>query len=57
MMWTGIIRPFRLMRRSMVLFSMPIFLAMFAVLALDAAPAFAARGHVFESSIGSEGSA
>ena len=28
MMWTGIIRPFRLMRRSMVLFSMPIFLAM-----------------------------
>ena len=26
MMWAGIIRPFRLMRRSMVLFSMPIFL-------------------------------
>jgi hypothetical protein len=37
--------------------SMPIFLAMLAVVAsaLAAVPAFAARGHVFESSFGSAG--
>jgi NHL repeat len=37
--------------------SMPIFLALFAVVAsaLAAAPAFAARGHVFERSFGEEG--
>ena len=55
MMWTGIIRPFRLMRRSMVLVSMPIFLAMFVVLALAAAPASAHETHLFERSIGSKG--
>ena len=55
-MWTGIIRPFRLMRRSMVLFSMPIFLTLFALLALSATPALAVRGHLFSTTFGSEGS-
>ena len=55
MMWAGIIRPFRLMRRSMVLFSMPIFLAMFAVLAL-AAGAPAASASPLPASCGSSGS-
>jgi NHL repeat len=57
MMCRGIIRPFRLLRRSVFVVSMPLFLAMLVVVAsaLAAAPAFAARGHVFAGSFGSEG--
>jgi hypothetical protein len=58
MVLRGIIRPFRLVRRSMVVLSMPIFLAMSCAAALLlalASPALAAKTRLFQTAFGPDG--